>query len=471
MFWNKKPENTEITFETIKAAFPTATLEHGILKLPNNSYNDLKKKFSNLTPDLLKSKFFAAQFGKMSDIDFKDIRGQFPDAKNENKKLILPTSNFNDLKSKFPDVSINGLKSKFIDISFGKPEELSYVTVKEYFPNTRYENGKLILPDIGFKDLKTKFANLTVAQFKSKFPNFEFGKMSDINILDVKAEFPNALIKDGKLLIPGIKFDDFKNKFPDATPDRLKARFGDYNFDAVVNPIPTSVPKPTASTPTTTSQVKPTTATPTPAAQVKPTMSPTVATPAATPTVATPTTSPTVPKPASSPTPVTPTAAPVTYDCVKVTTFTTKDSLYLRKGPNTNTLAYLLMNPGTKVIAIGAVNDWLRVINGNFVAYCHKDYVTQDADWKKTSMPSGKEDTYGPITAASNESLTIDFETMRVAKNVIIENIANGNVVRSDMNSLTNAISIAAKNPVETYTMGIIVKNDAGEAAYIIFRN
>ncbi len=459
MFWNigKKPE--DVTFENIKKGFPNATLENGILKLPTNSHGDMLKKFPAATADLLRSKFFGLEFGKISDFNFRDVKAIFPDAKEENKKLIFPSNNYKEFVTKFPDATISQLKKKFGDVQFNKPEELSYETAKEFFPSVKYENNKLILPNISFKDLKAKFPNLTPAQLKSKFPNVEFGKMSDLTINDIKAEFPNAAMKDNKLIIPGIKFDDFKNKFPDATPNGLAAKFPGYSFDNIVQPAAT---------------VKPPTTTPTPVAQPTATPKPPTPTPTSTPTPTPVAQTPVAPKPPITPTP-TPTAAPqapaqphASYDCVKVTTFTTTTNLYLRKGPSTNTIAYLLMETGSKVIAIGSVNEWLRVIFGNFVAYCHKDYVTQDSDWKATSMPSGKEDTYGPITAASNESLTIDFETMRVASGIVIENITGGNVVRSDINSLKAAIGAKPQN---TYVMGTIVKNNAGEAAYIIYRN
>ncbi|MCL2323885.1 MAG: hypothetical protein FWC47_17485 [Oscillospiraceae bacterium] len=266
MFWNRKPE--EVTFDTIKAAFPNATYVNGILTLPTTSYDELKKKFSNATPETLRSKFFYVAFGKMGPIDIKEIKTAFPDASDANKKLTLPTANLNDFLNKFPDANISGLKAKFGDVAFAsKPEDLSYATLKELFPNTRYENNKLILPDASFKDLKAKFTTLTAASLKAKFPNVEFGKMSDYTFDDIKAEFYTASMTNNKLTIPGITFTDFQNKFPDATLNGLAAKFPGYTFGTVAPATPTPAPAPAATATT----VRPPVTTPvTPASTVPP---------------------------------------------------------------------------------------------------------------------------------------------------------------------------------------------------------
>ncbi|MDR2714432.1 MAG: SH3 domain-containing protein [Coriobacteriales bacterium] len=313
----------DFNFDMLKAAFPGIALKGGKLVLPAGlSLAAIQAKFPGITLDALKAKFGDIEFPDVGlpnvgihapkvnvglpDISFDALKAAFPGIALKGGKLVLPAGlSLAALQAKFPGITLDALKAKFGDISIEGPDvhlpdadislkhssrkkkkfpfgwlwialallalalilglifglqkcnsdsvsitppqvttpsapqvgTLSFDEIKAAFPAATFEGGKLVLPGISFDDFKLKFPQFkTEADLRAIFPDVTFNAPlpgPTLTFDEVKAAFPSATLEGGKLLLPGVSFEDFKAQFPQIkTESDLTANFPHVVFNA-----------------------------------------------------------------------------------------------------------------------------------------------------------------------------------------------------------------------------------------------
>ncbi|MCL1891294.1 MAG: SH3 domain-containing protein [Coriobacteriia bacterium] len=250
----------DISFDALKAAFPGIALKGGKLVLPAGlSLAALQAKFPGITLDALKAKF-------------GDISIEGPDVHLPDADLSLRAPRIK--KKKFPFgwlwialallalALILGLifglqKCNSDSVSITPPQvttpsapqvgTLSFDEIKAVFPDATFEGGKLVLPGISFEAFKARFPQFeTEADLRAIFPDVTFNAAlpgPKLTFDEVKAAFPAATLEGGKLLLPGVSFEDFKAQFPQIkTEADLTANFPHVVFNAAVAPAEPATP-------------------------------------------------------------------------------------------------------------------------------------------------------------------------------------------------------------------------------------
>lgn len=136
---------------------------------------------------------------------------------------VIPSNTSTDIP--IVTASINPSANKQIpDIDFFKE-------IKSEFPNAYLDEGKLVLPGITLNDLQQKFPDLTQEIIKSKFLGVAFNAPK-IDFRTLKQAFPDIYLDEDKLILPGLDFETLKSKFPELTQAALKAKFPSVVYNA-----------------------------------------------------------------------------------------------------------------------------------------------------------------------------------------------------------------------------------------------
>lgn len=224
-------QEADAKIEGIKAAFPNTITDGGKLYLPDVTPEQFIAKFPEYTDEKAVQEAFPNIQFKFDKVDFDNVKAVLPDATLDGDKLVLPSISKNEFKKYFPQIGTDEeIEAVFPGAEF-KSAAVTFEEMVAAFPNATLENGKLTLPDVTFDEFKQKFSQYAdVNAMKEDYPEIQF-KSPPLSIDSIKAAFPGATLENGSLNVPDATFDEFKAKFPQySTKELLKVDFPTVKF-------------------------------------------------------------------------------------------------------------------------------------------------------------------------------------------------------------------------------------------------